>query len=169
MMTSTFPPHPTGMQPGMPHGHPGMPMNAGQPMGQGMQMHPGVSGPGGPHMAQATAMMGMQPNAGNMPGAMGGQGPGGGMGMPGQSMGGPGPNAMAVSHLTPQQGMLAQQQQLQQASKCSEFQLYPCIAECGRVCSDHAGGRTTARSDIAPALRFPMQQRLSERKAWVGL
>lgn len=65
-------------------------------------------------MGQATAMMGMQPGVGNMPGAMGGQGPGG-MGMPGQSMGGPPPNAMAVSHLTPQQGLLQQQQM--QASK----------------------------------------------------
>lgn len=110
----SFQPHPAGMQPGMQHGHPGMPPNAGQPMGQPMQMNPGVSGPAGPHMSQ-TAMMGMQPGAGGIPGGMG-PGPGGGMGIPGQSMGGPGPNAMAISHLTPQAHIM-QQQQMQQACK----------------------------------------------------
>lgn len=113
-----FPPHPGGMQPGMPQAHPGMPPNGPHHMGQPMHMAPNVSGPGGPHMAQA-AMMGMQPGAGGMPGGM--PGPGGGMGMPGQTMGGPGANAMAISHLTPQASLLQQQQQqhaqMQAASK----------------------------------------------------
>lgn len=117
MQAGMFPPHPGGMQPGMPHGHPGMPPNPAQHMAQPMQMNPGVSGPGGPHMAQ-TAMMGMPAGAatmpGGMPGAMSG-GPGAAMSMPGQSMAGPGANAMALSHLAPQNSIMAQQQL--QASK----------------------------------------------------
>jgi len=113
MQGMSFPPHPAGMQPGVPHGHPGMPPN-GQHMGQPMQM-PGVSGPGGPQMGQQT-MMGMQPGQQNMHPGMG-PGPGGGMQMPQQSMGGPGANAMAMSHLNPQTHMMQQQHhQMQQAS-----------------------------------------------------
>lgn len=112
MQGMSFPPHPAGMQQGVPHGHPGMPPNA-QHMGQPMQM-PGVSGPGAPHMGQP-AMIGMQPGQQNMPPGMG-PGPGGGM-MPQQSMGGPGANAMAMSHLNPQTHMMQQHhQQMQQAS-----------------------------------------------------
>ncbi|KAF2151774.1 hypothetical protein K461DRAFT_294661 [Myriangium duriaei CBS 260.36] len=92
----------------MPHGVPGMPPGAGQPMGHPMQMGTNVSGAGNPHMAQAGAMMG------GMPGGMGGQGPGAGMGMPGQSMGGPNANAMAMSHLNPQTNLMQQQQHQQQ-------------------------------------------------------
>lgn len=111
MQAGMFPPHPGGMQPGMPQGHPGMPPNGPHHMGQPMHMATNASGPGGPHMAQ-TAMMGM-PGVGNMAGM---PGPGGGMNMPGHSMGGPGANAMAMSHLTPQANLMHQQQQQQQAA-----------------------------------------------------
>ena len=122
-MMAAFPPHPGSMQPGLQHAHPGM-QQGGQPMGQPMQMNPGVSGPGNPHMAQTAAMMGMQPGAGGMPGGMGGQAPGGGMGMAGQSMGGPGPNAMAISHLTPQAHLIQQQQQQHQLQQASESMFF---------------------------------------------
>lgn len=122
MQGMSFPPHPTGMQPGMPQGHPGMPPNA-QHMGQPMQM-PGVSGPGGPHMGQS-AMMGMQPGQQNMPGGMG-PGPGGGMPMPQQTMGGPGANTMAMNHLNPQAHMLQQQQQHHQMQQASTSPLPTC-------------------------------------------
>ena len=66
------------------------------------QMHPGVSGPGGPQVSQAGPMMGGMP-----PGA-GTAGPGGPM-----------PNAHALSHLTPTQAHMFQQQAFPQ--NCEYF------------------------------------------------
>nr|OQO27158.1 hypothetical protein B0A51_05153 [Rachicladosporium sp. CCFEE 5018]OQO28600.1 hypothetical protein B0A51_05419 [Rachicladosporium sp. CCFEE 5018] len=112
--------YPPGMnvQPGFPHGHPGMAPGPNQHMGPQIQMHPGMSGP--PQVSQASAMMGMQPGAvGGMPGAngmtvagMGGQHPGAGMAMPGQNMAGPQGNMQAS--MAQQQFMMQQQQQHQQ-------------------------------------------------------
>src|SRR5258708_33100951 len=89
MMATGYPHHPAGLQHGIPHGQsmgPGPGPNPGQPLGQTMQMHPGVSGPNGPHVSQAGPMMaGMQP--------------------------GVGPSAHAMSHLAPQAPMVQQQQQ----------------------------------------------------------
>ncbi|KAF2866191.1 LIM-domain binding protein-domain-containing protein [Massariosphaeria phaeospora] len=74
--------HPHGLSHGHPIAQPGP--TPGQPMPQGMQMHPGVSGPNGP-VSQAGPMM-----AGMQPGVV--------------------PNAHALSHLQPQHGMFQQQQ-----------------------------------------------------------
>ncbi len=94
--------HATGLQhSGMPYGQamgPGHAQAGGQPMGQPLQMHPGVSGPNGPHVTQGAPMMG------GMQAAAGRPGPGG-------------PNAHALSHLTPQGQMFQQQHAMQQASK----------------------------------------------------
>ena len=102
-------PHHAGMQhPGMAHPQPmpGAGPAQGQPMGQGMPMHPGVSGPNGPHVSQSGPMMaGMQP--------------------------GVGPSAHALSHLTPQAHNMFQQQQQHnmQASK-SRLVLFNPVTVC---------------------------------------
>jgi hypothetical protein len=99
MMTSlaqAYSPHPGGIHPGVPQGHPmAVPHNPGQPGQPGMpqQMHMGVSGPGGPQVSQAGALMGGMP-------------PGAGV-----------PSAHALQHLNPnaaaqQHQMLQQQQQM---------------------------------------------------------
>lgn len=117
-MMAAYQPTPGGVHPGLAHGHPGMPQNAGPHMGQPMQMHPGMSG--APHVSQPGAMVGMQPGAQGM----GGQHPGG---MPMQQMGGQSlaggmPNAQAMSHMTSQQAM---QQQIHAAqSKCQPMLRY---------------------------------------------
>lgn len=86
-----LPPHPMG-----PAHHP-----TGAPPTGGIvqQMHPAVSGPGGPHVSQAGPMMGIPPGAAAT-------GPGG-----------PIANAHALSHLSPAQAHLFQQQQPQFARK----------------------------------------------------
>lgn len=93
-LAQAYSPHPGGIHPGVPQGHP-MPHNQGQQGQPGMpqQMHMGVSGPGGPQVSQAGALMGGMP-------------PGAGI-----------PSAHALQHLNPnqaaqQQQMLQQQQQM---------------------------------------------------------
>jgi len=114
MMAAYQPTPGVGGHPGLPHGHPTMPPNPGQHMGQPMQMHPGVTG--APHGAQPGAMMGMQPGVNGMgPGSMGPQHPNVQMAMQAQiaqSM----QNAQ-MNQMNAQQMHQAQQQFAQ--SKCS--------------------------------------------------